>query len=115
MLDICGRGCAGNSARSLKFGGTGMCKRTSAVEFRMVPVRYGAQLIQGICYAGVVVSCIVRCEAVMVPIRHGMLPIIHDGAMMLVCVGIAERSYFCKVRREDCNVLEIYSIFDCED
>ena len=39
------RECAGDGTRFMKFGGAGVCKRTGKVEFRMVPVRYGAQLI----------------------------------------------------------------------
>ena len=35
---VCGWGCAGDGTRCTKIG---VCKRTSTVKFRIVPVRYG--------------------------------------------------------------------------
>ena len=52
-----------------------------------------------------------RCEAVTVQVRYGMLPAVHDGAIRLVCVSMAERSYLYKVSRGDCGGLEICSRF----
>ena len=37
-VDVCGRECAGDGARCMKFG---VCKRTGTVKFRIMPVRYG--------------------------------------------------------------------------
>ena len=44
-VSVCGRECAGDGTPFLISGGVGVCTRTDTVEFRMMLVRYGMQLI----------------------------------------------------------------------
>jgi hypothetical protein len=45
MVDLYGRECTGGSKLFPGFRGTGMCIRTDTVQFNIVPIRYGANVI----------------------------------------------------------------------
>ena len=77
MVEVCGKKCASDGTCFTRFGSAGTCTRVGTVAFRVVPARYCARLIYGVCYAGVVVSCIVRYIVVMVSIRFVFLPVVH--------------------------------------
>ena len=79
----------------------------------MMPVRYVTQLVLGICYAGVICSCVVMCEAVTVPVRCSILSAVPDDVIRLLCVSMAARNYLCKVSVGDCDVFEICFLFCC--